>query len=104
MTIATALIGNTTANIYASTGNSAITWLSINSYGSGNVTANVYVVPSGGSAGAQNQILTNLLITEGDTYQLYAGGEKLLLSNNDTIKAVANTSSILNAVVSYTSI
>lgn len=104
MTISTALIGNTTANIYASSGNSAVTWLSINSYGTGNVTANVYVVPSGGSAGAQNQILTNLVITEGDTYQVYSGGEKLLLSNNDSIRAVANTGGILNAVVSYTSI
>lgn len=104
MTISTSLIGNTTANIYASSGNSAVTWLSINSYGTGNVTANVYVVPSGGSAGAQNQILTNLVITEGDTYQVYSGGEKLLLSNNDSIRAVANTGGVLNAVVSYTTI
>ena len=104
MTISTALITNSVANVYASSGNSAITWLSINSYGSGNVTANVYVVPSGNSAGASNQILTNLLITEGDTYQIYSGGEKLLLGNNDTIKAVANTNGVLNAVVSYTSI
>ena len=104
MTIATALIGNTTANIYASTGNSAITWLSINSYGSGNVTANVYVVPSGGSAGNANVILASIELTALDTYQLYAGGEKLLLDTGDTVRVNANANNAITTVVSYTTI
>ena len=104
MTISTALVTTSAANVYASSGNTAVTWLTINNYTTGNAVANVHVVPSGGSANAQNQILTNLEITANDTYQLYTGGEKLLLNNNDAIQAVANVNTTLNVVVSYTSI
>jgi hypothetical protein len=104
MTISTSLVGNTVGNVYASSGNTAITWLTINNYTSGNALANVYVVPSGGAANTQNQILTNLEITANDTYQLYTGGEKLLLNTGDTVRAVANVDTTLNIVVSYTTI
>lgn len=104
MTISTSAIGNTVGNIYVSSGNTAITWLSINNSSAGNVLANVYVVPTGDTAGTDNLILTNLDLAAGDTYQLYAAGEKLLLSNDDSIQVVANTGSALNTVVSYTSI
>ena len=46
----------------------------------------------------------SLEITSTDTYQLYAGGEKLLLSNNDFISAVANVATGVNSVISYTGI
>ena len=104
MSTTSALVTTSAANVYASTGNTAITWLSINNYSASNVTANVHVVPGGGSANAQNQILTNLEIAAGDTYQLYAAGEKLLLDNNSSIQALANTNTSLNIVVSYTTI
>ena len=104
MTISVASIGNTIANVYVSSGNTCVTWLSINNVNSATVTANVHVVPSGSSASATNQILTNLAITGNDTYQIYAGAEKLLLSNGDSIQAVANITSSLNAVVSHTTI
>jgi hypothetical protein len=102
MSITTSAITSSTANIYASASSTAITWLSLTNYDSGNVLANVYVVPSGGSANTQNIILANLLITGGDTYQLYQAGEKLLLDVGDTVRA--NCSSNLSAVVSYTTI
>lgn len=99
------LVGNTIGNLYTSGGNTAITWCSINNYSASNVTANVHLVPDGiGTiANAQNQILTNLEILAGDTYQLYQAGEKILLSNGDMIQIVANASGCLSAVVSYTS-
>ena len=49
MTIATSNVSTTTSPIYTSSGNTAITWLSLANYGVGNVTANVHVVPSGGT-------------------------------------------------------
>ena len=104
MSTTSALLTTSIANVYASSGNTAITWFSINNYSVSNVTANVHVVPSGGSANTQNQILTNLEIAAGDTYQLYAAGEKLLLDNNSSIQALANTNTSLNIVVSYTTI
>jgi hypothetical protein len=104
MSIATSNIGNTVGNIYVSGGNTAITWLTLNNYTANTVSANVHAVPAGNSANTQNLILTNVELTGFDTYQIYAAGEKLLLSNNDSIQAVANSTGNLNAVVSYTTI
>lgn len=104
MTIATGNITTSIANIYVSSGNNAITWLSLTNYSSGNVIANVYTVPSGETAGNLNAILSNIEIAAGDTYQLYAGGEKLLLSNGDSIQADANADNVLNSVASFTGI
>ena len=104
MSIATSNVGNTVGNIYVSGGNTAITWLTLNNYTANTVSANVHAVPAGNSANTQNLILTNVELTGFDTYQIYAAGEKLLLANNDSIQAVANSTGNLNAVVSYTTI
>ena len=104
MTIATGNVGSSVGNAYVSSGNTAITFLSICNHTAGNVIANVYVVPSGSSATVSNQVLANLLITAGDTYQMYQAAEKLLLSNGDTVQADANTANAINTVVSYTTI
>ena len=100
-------VGNVTtaaSNVYVSTGATAITFMSLCNYTAGNVTANVYVVPSGGSAGNANIILASIELTSLDTYQLYAGGEKLLLANGDSIQTNANANNAITTVVSYTTI
>ena len=102
MSIVTNAVSTSTANIYASSSSTAITWLSLTNSSGSNVLANVWAVPSGGSANTTNIILANILITGGDTYQLYQAGEKLLLDNNDSVQA--NCSASLAAVVSYTTI
>lgn len=99
--------GNVTTsvgNVYVSSGNSAITFLSLCNYSAGNVIANVYVVPSGDTAGNLNCVLNTLEIAAGDTYQFYAGGEKLILSNNDSVQANAGADNSISVVCSYTSI
>ncbi len=100
-------VGNVTTSasaVYTSSGNTAITFLSLCNYSAGNVVANVFVVPNGGSAGNNNVIINNINITVGDTYQLYAGAEKLLLENGDTVQVNANTNNAITTVTSYTSI
>jgi hypothetical protein len=100
-------VGNVTtaaSNVYVSAGATAITFMSLCNYSAGNVTANVYVVPSGGSVGNANVILASIELTALDTYQLYAGGEKLLLDTGDTVKVNANTNNAITTVVSYTTI
>ena len=104
MTIATGNVGSSVGNAYVSSGNTAITFMSICNHTAGNVIANVYVVPSGSSAAVSNQVLANLLITAGDTYQMYQAAEKLLLSSGDTVQANANTANAITTVVSYTTI
>ncbi len=100
-------VGNVTTSasaVYTSSGNTAITFLSLCNYSAGNVTANVYVVPSAGSPGNSNIIINNINITTGDTYQLYAGAEKLLLENGDSVQVDANVNNAVTTVTSYTSI
>jgi hypothetical protein len=99
-TVSVTTVGNT---VYTSSGNTAITWLSLNNWGPANVTANVYTVPSGGSAGTSNQIVYALLLQSGDTYQIYVGNEKLLLSNGDFVNVNA-TDNTVTSVTSYTSV
>lgn len=105
MSITTQIIANTVVGnvVYTSGGNTAITWMSLNNWGPGNVTANVFVVPNGNSFDSSNQILYALPIASGDTYQLYAAGEKLLLSNGDFVHVDA-TANTVTVVTSYTTI
>lgn len=98
--------GNVTTsagNVYTSSGNTVITWLSLCNYSAANVTANVFVVASGNSAGNATTILSNIAITTGDTYQIYNANEKLILSNGDAIAANASANNSITVVTSYTS-
>lgn len=104
MPIATGNVTTSAAAVYTSSGNTAITFLSLCNYSAGNITANVFAVPNGDTAGNLNVVLSTIEIAAGDTYQLYAGGEKLLLSNGDTVQANANADNSLNTVTSYTTI
>ena len=104
MTIATITISTIANTVYTSSGNNAITSLTLCNYSSGNVTANVFVVPNGQSAGTTNIMFANLLITSQDTYQIYQAAEKLLLGNGDTIQANSSANSSVTVVTSYTSI
>lgn len=103
MSIISANVTTATSNVYVSTGNTAVTFLTLCNYGVANVTANVYLVPAGNTAGNTNMILSTLPIATTDTYQLYAGSEKILLSNNDSIQVDA-TANTVTVVTSYTTI
>lgn len=95
----------TTGNIaYASSGNSAVTYMTLCNYTGANVTANVYVVPSGSTPDNTNIIIANLPLTAYDTYQLYQAAEKILLANGDSIQVSANANSAVTTVVTYTGI
>lgn len=102
MTIATALVSNSGGNVYTSSGNTVISYLSIFNYSGSTVLANVHVVPSGGSANTQNQI-SSVDVTSGDTYLIYTNAEKLILGDGDAVYAIANSATSLNAVTSYVS-
>lgn len=104
MTIAVANITTSVSNVYVSSGNTAITFLSLTNYSAGNVVANVYVVPSGSSAANTNIVLSQLQITANDTYQFYAGSEKLLLGPSDSVQVDAAANNAISTVTSYTTI
>ena len=103
MTIQASNVTTTGNVVYTSTGNTVVTFLSICNYDlTTPVTANIYVVPSGQSVSNSYVTISNLVIANVDTYQYYAGNEKLILSNGDFvhINCSANT---VTAVTSYTS-
>lgn len=104
MSIAIGNVTSTVGNMYVSTGATAVTWMSLTNYSAGNITANVYVVPNGDTAGNLNLVLANIEIAVNDTYQIYNAGEKLLLDNGDSIQANANADNAVNTVTSYTAI
>jgi hypothetical protein len=103
MPIALGNVTTTAANIYVSIGNTTVSFLSLTNYSASNVTANLYVVPAGDTAGNTNIVLSELDITTKDTYQFYAGGEKLLLSNGDALVANVSANAAVTTVVSYLS-
>lgn len=103
MTIATSTVTTVTGNVYISGGNTAITSLTLCNWGPSNVTANLYVVPSSASPSTTNQMLVALPLVSGDTYQIYAAGEKLLLGPGDSVQ-VAATANTVSAITSYTTI
>jgi hypothetical protein len=104
MSIQNANITTSIANVYVSSGETAVTFLSLANYSASNVTANVYVVPSGNVAGNLNIVTANLQITTQDTYQFYAGNEKLVLATGDSIQVDASADNSIAAVISYTSV
>jgi hypothetical protein len=96
----TLLTNSTAANIYASSGDSAITTIHLCNTTGANVTCNVYLVTgSGVIASATNAIYTNLSITAQNTYIVYA--EKFILSSGDSIRANSSASNTITATVSY---
>ena len=103
MTIALAQVTNSADAIYTSSGNTAITSLTMCNWGPSAVTANLYVVPNGTTPGTTNIALSSVLITSSETAQLYMFAEKLLLGPGDTICANASANTV-TAITSYTSL
>jgi hypothetical protein len=104
MSIQTSNVTTSIANVYVSSGDTAVTFLSLTNYSVSNVTANVYVVPSGDTAGNLNVAVANILVTTEDTYQFYAGNEKLVLGTGDSIQVNTSANNSIATVVSYTSV
>jgi hypothetical protein len=103
MTIATANVTTVAANVYASSGNTVVTFLSLCNYTASNVQANIWVVPAGGSVGNLTAAIANINIPAQDTYQFYVGNEKLVLTNNESIRANAGANNSITVITSYTS-
>lgn len=85
-------------SIYTSSGSSAITTVHIANYTGSAVTANVYLVPSGSSAGNSTVIYSNYSITAYNTLIIYQ--EKFILANGDAVYANCGTANALTATVS----
>ena len=104
MTIQTTAVSNSATTVYTSTNNTAITFMELTNVSGGALTVDIHVIPSGDSLSNTNIIAKTLSIATLDSYQLYTGGEKLLLANGDTVQVTASAATGINSVVSFTSI
>ena len=103
MTIQTYSVTSTLGNAYTSSGNTAITSLTICNWGALAVTANLFVVPNSATPDTTNIVLSNISIPSNETAQLYTFAEKILLGPGDMIQ-IDSSANTLTAVTSYTSL
>ena len=104
MTIQTTAVSNSATTVYSSTNNTAVTYMQLTNTSAGALTVDIDVIPSGDSLSTTNAVAKTLSIAATDSYQLYTGGEKLLLANGDTVQVTASAATGINAVVSFTAI
>jgi hypothetical protein len=95
-----ALPATDATSIFTSTGaqGDAVTTMYFCNRDSSTRTFNLYLVPSGGTAGVNNIAYSNKIITAGDTYII--DWEKLVLGPGDSIQANSNTANAIVATVS----
>lgn len=88
----------TATSIYTSSGSSAITTIHLCNYTASTASANIFAVPSGGTAGNSNVLYSNVQITAYNTLIIYQ--EKFILDNGDKIYANCDASNKITATVS----
>jgi hypothetical protein len=99
MSIAQQTVGTSATTLYTSVNGSAITAIYLMNDHASDVTVSVHVVVDGASATASNKIIKDFIIAPADTYIIDT--ERLILDNNDTIQAIADTGAVLHATISY---
>ena len=104
MTMTASSIGSSIGNIYVSSGNTAVTFLSISNVTGNSQLLNIFVVPASTAKANTHTVVSNVAIASHDTFQFYDNNEKLLMESGAYIAAIGNNASALHAVISYTSI
>lgn len=103
MSIVNSTLGTTTANIYVSSGNTAISAMYFCNRSASTVTFNLYALTYGNSiASISNMIYSAVQLASNDTYVI--DWEKLVLTNGDQLQANASVGSSITATISYVGI
>lgn len=99
MSIAQQTLGTTSTVLYTSNAGSAITAIYLLNDHASEVTVQVHVVPSGGTASASNKIIKDLKISAGDTY--IVDTERLIFDDGDFISASCDVDAVVHSTISY---
>ena len=102
MAISQATVGTSATTIFTSVGNTATTAMFFMNDNGSTRQLTVFIVKSGGTAGATNTITKAIDVTGGNTYVINT--EKIVLANGDTIQALASHAASIHATVSSVSI
>jgi hypothetical protein len=99
----TDITGTGATTVYTSVNETAITFMSLcNRSASIPALCNINAVEFSTVANTNNLIVYQIEIQPGDTYILYHGGEKILLSNGDFISITSDAvPDAINVVISY---
>lgn len=100
MSIQNTVLGTSAANIFVGSGTlgSAVSTMYFCNRNGSATTFNLYVVPAGFTANADNIVYSNKTVASNDTYIMDL--EKLFLGPGDMLQAVANTGNAIVATVS----
>ena len=101
MSIQTITIDATDTTTYFSTGQSAVTIMSLCNFSAINQVASIHIVPQGGTPDDTNIFVKDIHIVAGDTFILYQGGEKIILDDGDYISAIATNAAAVTAITSF---
>jgi hypothetical protein len=100
MAIANATLTNTASSIFTSAGPSgdAVALVSFTNYDTSAHTVSLHACPSAEAAADENLLIKDLSIPAGNSFTYEA---KVLLSNGDDLKAIADANASVSVTVSY---
>jgi len=79
---------------YTSSGDTAVTFMSLCNHGGAPVVCDIHIIPNGDTADTGNLLIKDLEIIAGDTYILYQGGEKLLFATGDFVSVISDIATV----------
>ena len=102
----TQLTSTLISTVYTSSGNNAITTIIVCNTGAVNLTdetvnaasLTLHLVPSGNPTNDANKIISNLNIPAGET--VFFSDERIVLGNNDLVRAQASAANLLSITIS----
>ena len=101
MAINTTNVGAGAVTVYTSSGDSAITFMSFCNHSGSVVSIDVHIIKNGDVLTNDNLFAQGIDINAGDTYILYQGSEKIILSNNDYVSVTASLANAVAVITSY---
>ena len=101
MSIQSIKINTTNTVAYTSTDETAITIMSFCNYGIADASITLHIVKNTITPSDDNIFIKDVIITPGDTYIVYSGGEKIILEDGDYINAIASVDNSITSITSY---
>ena len=102
MAISNSLVGAGLDTVFSSNGTTALTFMSLCNTSDTATTVSIYIVPSADVPLPQHLVVTELLISAKDTFEVYHAAEKIILDNGDKIVIESDQPGAIAAFVSYT--
>ena len=101
MAIQTTSINVTNTTTYVSSGETALTMMSLCNHSGITQTVTLNIVPNGDLPATTNIFIKDIEIVAGDTFVVYQGSEKFILDDNDFVNATCSNANAVTVITSY---